>query len=335
MAKTLESSTLYTIALITTLAVEAAAVEAQIDEPHQEPSGFIQSPADHNSYTWGRIGKHNVVLVSLPAGDSGIAAAASTASLLQSSLPHIRAALLVGIGGGIVRPQTSESSDIRLGDIVVSEPNGTSSGIVQYCRGKVHPNTVFERTGSLNRPPPILLSALQVLQKNHLLGRSKIESLLKDMRNKYPTLRELLKYQGTQYDRLFESAYLHTNGKTCKDCDPKHEIIRPARESDDPKIYYGSIASGDFLIRDAMTRDSILEMSGDKLLCFEMEAAGLANQLGCLVIRGISDYSDSHKNDQWHFYAAATAAAFAKDLLSYVNSGQQLAATRMISTLSC
>jgi hypothetical protein len=46
-----------------------------------------------------------------------------------------------------------------------------------------------------------------------------------------------------------------------------------------------------------------------------MEAAGLMTEYECLVIRGISDYGDSHKNDTWHYYAAATAAAFAKELL--------------------
>lgn len=35
----------------------------------------------------------------------------------------------------------------------------------------------------------------------------------------------------------------------------------------------------------------------------------------CLVIRGICDYADSHKNKIWQPYAAAVAAAYAKELL--------------------
>ncbi|KAJ4248105.1 hypothetical protein NW762_012875 [Fusarium torreyae] len=54
------------------------------------------------------------------------------------------------------------------------------------------------------------------------------------------------------------------------------------------------------------------------VLCFEMEAAGLMNHFPCLVIRGICDYSDSHKDDQWQGYAAMAAAAFAKDLLNRI-----------------
>jgi hypothetical protein len=50
-------------------------------------------------------------------------------------------------------------------------------------------------------------------------------------------------------------------------------------------------------------------------LCFEMEAAGMMDNLRCLPIRGICDYSDSHKNKKWQDYAAATAAAYARELL--------------------
>ena len=38
----------------------------------------------------------------------------------------------------------------------------------------------------------------------------------------------------------------------------------------------------------------------------------------CVVIRGICDYADSHKNKIWQPYAAATAAAYAKELLRVI-----------------
>jgi nucleoside phosphorylase len=50
-----------------------------------------------------------------------------------------------------------------------------------------------------------------------------------------------------------------------------------------------------------------------------MEAAGLMNNFPCLVIRGICDYADEHKNDDWQGYAAATAAAFGKEFLECVD----------------
>jgi hypothetical protein len=52
------------------------------------------------------------------------------------------------------------------------------------------------------------------------------------------------------------------------------------------------------------------------MLCFEMEAAGLANELLTIIIRGICDYCDSHKHKNWQGYAALTAAAYAKLILS-------------------
>lgn len=60
-------------------------------------------------------------------------------------------------------------------------------------------------------------------------------------------------------------------------------------------------------------RDCIAKELG--VICFEMEAAGLMDILPCLPIRGICDYSDSHKAKEWQRYAAGTAAAYARELL--------------------
>jgi nucleoside phosphorylase len=51
------------------------------------------------------------------------------------------------------------------------------------------------------------------------------------------------------------------------------------------------------------------------VLCFEIEAAELVNSFPCLVVQGICDYSNSHKNKMWQLYAAVTAAACAKEIL--------------------
>jgi hypothetical protein len=66
-------------------------------------------------------------------------------------------------------------------------------------------------------------------------------------------------------------------------------------------------------MRDGVTREKLRKELN--ILCFEMEAAGLMDNFPCLVVRGISDYADTHKNKQWQDYAAATAAAYAKELL--------------------
>ena len=84
-------------------------------------------------------------------------------------------------------------------------------------------------------------------------------------------------------------------------------------------MHYGTIASGNQVMRSAAERDRVsAELGG--VLCFEMEAAGLMNSFPCLVIRGICDYADSHKNKRWQPYAAATAACYAKELLGEVDA---------------
>lgn len=97
--------------------------------------------------------------------------------------------------------------------------------------------------------------------------------------------------------------------------DPSRIVKREPRDDDcdDPTIHYGLIASANQVMKDAQIRDKLAEEHD--VLCFEMEAAGLMNIFPCLVIRGICDYSDTHKNKQWQGYAAMTAAAYAKDLL--------------------
>ncbi|PYI25984.1 hypothetical protein BP00DRAFT_440335 [Aspergillus indologenus CBS 114.80] len=106
--------------------------------------------------------------------------------------------------------------------------------------------------------------------------------------------------------------------RTCVNCDANNLILRPERQDTQPVVHYGLIASGNQVIKHAGTRDRLAAKL--KILCFEMEAAGLMDSFPCLVIRGISDYADSHKNKQWQGYAAATAAAYAKELLSVINA---------------
>jgi hypothetical protein len=79
------------------------------------------------------------------------------------------------------------------------------------------------------------------------------------------------------------------------------------------------------VMRHGVTRDRLRRELD--VLCFEMEAAGLMDQFPCLVIRGICDYADSHKNKRWQAYAAATAAAYAKEIVSIIQ-GNQVVRTR-------
>ena len=118
---------------------------------------------------------------------------------------------------------------------------------------------------------------------------------------------------------LFEASYEHTGASGCQDCDPKRLVYRPEREQE-VVVHYGTIASGNRVMKSNRVRDLLSSELGG-VLCFEMEAAGLMNVFSCLVIRGICDYSDSHKARSWQHYASATAAACAKEILSVIPGG--------------
>ena len=157
----------YTVGWVCALPIELATAQAMLDEKHES---FQPDAGDTNIYTLGRVGEHNVVMACLPEGQTGTNSAAVVAIQMKSAFPSIRFGLMVGIGGGV----PSEEADIRLGDVVVSTPNKAHSGVVQYDFGKATPSG-FQRAGSLNAPPRILLNAVANLRANHISGRCRLQ----------------------------------------------------------------------------------------------------------------------------------------------------------------
>ncbi|KAK6537092.1 hypothetical protein TWF694_011292 [Orbilia ellipsospora] len=294
----------YTIGWICALPLEMAAARVMLDDIHPD---IPNCSKDQNGYIFGSISSHYVVIACLPSGVYGTTPAALVASQMRSSFPSIQYFLMVGIGGGV--PTTA---DIRLGDIVVGIPTGRYPGVVQYDRGKTVAGGRFEETGTLNKPPRELLNMVSKLRAIHLTGRNQLLALLADAVGKLPAGATTFS-RPEQEDILFQTEYDHIGGDTCGLCSAHKIVIRPTRQTRDPVVHYGLIASGNQVMKDGTTRDLIAQKLG--AYCFEMEAAGLMDVIECLVIRGICDYSDSHKNKQWQEYAAATAAAYSKELL--------------------
>ncbi|KAJ6211375.1 hypothetical protein PSV09DRAFT_2237532 [Bipolaris maydis] len=298
----------YTVGWVCALPIELAAAQEMLDEEHPDLKPDA-SDNDENLYALGSIGGHNVVIVCLPAGQIGNNPAAAVAMQMRATFKKIRFGLMVGIGGGV-----PNAEDVRLGDVVASQPHGTFAGVVQYDMGKKTPSG-FERTGSLNAPPKILLAAIAKVQSNELRGKSKLSEYVAKLESN-------ARFQRNKAgpDVLFEAAYDHEAddheaGQTCDGCDPNRQIIRHTRQStNEIVVHYGTIASGNQVMRSAIERDEVSKELGG-VLCFEMEAAGLMNSFPCLVVRGICDYADSHKNKRWQPYAAAVAAAYAKEVL--------------------
>ena len=302
-----------------------AAAQSMLDEQHNP---LQQDSHDHNTYTLGRIGEHNVALACLPAGVTGTISAARVATQMLSTFKRLRFGLMVGIGGGV----PSQDNDIRLGDVVVSKPTATFGGVIQYDFGKTVQDGRFVRTGSLNRPPDVLLTALASLQARHIREGHKLSELLSEMMKRYPRMEAQFAHPGTQCDVLYEAEYDHAGGNpTCSQCDPGRVVDREPRPSENSVIHYGLIASGNQVMRHGATRDRLrTELD---VLCFEMEAAGLMESFPCLVIRGVCDYADSHKNKRWQAYAAATAAAYAKEFLNII-PGNQVTGTRTAAEMT-
>ncbi|WAO96704.1 PNP-UDP-1 domain-containing protein [Fusarium falciforme] len=261
-----------------------------LDEEHQTlPVG----PGGKNTYTLGRIEHHNIVLVCLPS--YGTSKAAAVASHMLRSFPNIQAGFMVRIGGGV----PTGDADIRLGDIVVGNL------VVQYDLGKTARDGKFERTsGSGKSPPDNLKMAVQNLRGRHSLQPSRIAHILSKTSECHPSTTEKYGRPATFLDRLFEAAYDHIEEPSvrkatpCARCDVSRLVQRPARSNQDFKIHYGKIASGNQVIKHGKTRDHLAQELG--AVCFEMEAAGLVDaNFPCLVVCGISDYADSHKNNLW------------------------------------
>jgi nucleoside phosphorylase len=225
---------------------------------------------------------------------------------------------MVGIGGGA----PSEKHDIRLGDVVVSSPvcGGQTGGVIHYEFGKTMQNQKFERTGALDAPPTKLLTALHVAEVLHQRKGHQIAESVSGMVDRNPRLRRKYQRPRADTDRLYHSAFVHPDhDQVCEVMctgETAQLVQRDERAADvdDPVIHYGLIASANRLMEDAQIRDKLAREEG--VLCFEMEAAGLMDCFPCVVIRGICDYSDTHKNDIWQGYASATAATYAKELLN-------------------
>ena len=303
----------YSIGIICALPLELAAIISVLDEEHPN---LPSSSRNEATYTLGRLAGHNVVIACLPAGRYGSSTAAITAMGMIGDFRRIVLGLLVGIGSGV----PAQGNDIRLGDIVVSVPSGTHPGVVQYDFGKQN-HDGFVPSGFLNRPPTIVLQALSRERADAARRDRDLKSIFGAIIAQHRKLRADFASPGPRQDRLFENSYIHVDGyQYCDSCSPEHEISRQERyDPDEPEVHYGLVASGNLVIKDGVIRDQVARQFGG-VLCFEMEAAGIMNDLPAVVIRGISDYADSHRNHLWQGYAALMAAVYTKRLLGFITA---------------
>ncbi|KAI1843310.1 hypothetical protein JX266_010484 [Neoarthrinium moseri] len=321
----------YVVGWICALHIEALAATALLDEQHPGPKSVSEN--DDNSYILGHIGNLNIVIATMPVNEYGTSSAAASARDMLHSFPNVRIGLMVGIGGGV-----PTRHDVRLGDIVISEPGHGHAGVLQYDFGKALQNQAFVGTGILDQPPRVLRTAMATLKVEHDLHGHQIQLTIRNAMLKNKRLAKKIKLADQLSDELYKPEVIHPQGELlCRTvCGklPKNFVERDKRsdEDEDPRVHYGLIASGNSVIKDAILRDKLA--CEKDVMCFEMEAAGLMNHFPCLVIRGICDYADSHKNKDWQGYAAITAAAYAKELLSHVHLDRVEAEKKLVNVLS-
>ncbi|THW25332.1 purine and uridine phosphorylase [Aureobasidium pullulans] len=336
----------FEVAIICALPLEASAVVDLFDEHYDDEHDIYgKQEGDSNAYSTGRIGQHDIVLAHM--SGMGKSSAASVASGLRSSFTGIKLALIVGICGAV--PVPSPNNPIILGDVIIS------NSVIEFDFGRQYPDHFERKSGTkdtLGRPNSDIRALLNKLEVRHVREKlgEKILQNLANLRERIDTAR----YPGVNQDRLFEATHRHMHrgeffsrdclcsmarshsDPVCKkasesscdvlDCNLLAVLENPARrkrldaEAPTPLVHIGTIGSASTVMKSAEHRDLIAQR--DNIIAFEMEGAGVWDNLPCIIIKGVCDYADSHKNKHWQDYAAATAASAAKAFLDYWTSTQ-------------
>ncbi|KAK5242970.1 hypothetical protein LTR20_007209 [Exophiala xenobiotica] len=327
----------FKIAVICALPLEVDAVHAVFDKFWKdEGKNYGQAPGDDNTYTPGVIGHHNVVLVHMPG--MGKVNASAVAASLRSSFTGIKLALVVGICGGVPSAGADgHGEEIYLGDVIFSNK------LIQYGFDRQYPEE-FQRKdtieGSLGRRKiGAIFAKLQTVLNGKRL-QDNLAAALKEIQKEVPET----EYPGSEADMLFEPSYLHMHHNsspgatvTCGQCSTGSEDIcedalkmtcedlgcektrlvhrhkAPSLEQHAVSVHFGVRASGDVVMMSGQRRHRLAKDFG--IIAFEMEGAGVWDHFPSIVVKGVCDYADGHKNKKWQTYAAATAAAGMKAFL--------------------
>jgi nucleoside phosphorylase len=270
-----------TIAILTALASEFAAVTAVLRQARPVPEGPAGDP---NHYLAGKLPSrdpdtvHHVVATVLPY--DGNRSAAVVATDVLRSFPTIRCVIFSGIAGGVPDAERP-AEDVRLGDVLVAV-----DGVVDYD----HTATVDGE----DQP------------------RRQLQGLSADMLRAVQELRAAHTDPGVplkqELDRVTDPRFARPGERT------RDSRLGTAR------VHFGAIGSAERLLRDATLRDQLARRHGIKGVEMEASGLAVGASLRGVpwfVVRGVSDYCDNLKDDIWHDYASLTSAAFVAVLLRY------------------
>ncbi|KAL7786377.1 hypothetical protein V8C37DRAFT_412488 [Trichoderma ceciliae] len=287
----------FDVALVCALPLEYDAVVLLFDEFWDESGErYGRAIGDLNTYTTGRFGNFDLVLVPLP--NMGNVSAASATASLRSSYSGLRLVILTGTY------------------VIISRT------VIQYDYGRQYPDNFKIRDtteNSLGRPNKDIRGLITVLETE--LARERLEKraivLLKQIQDLPPKgnrrRADIYKYPGACSDRLFEANYRHKHYLS-----PQYAVCEKSRDSacDVRKRLETNRASKQQgfreesqtpVLKSGKHRDEIAKHYG--VLAFETEAAGVWDELPCIIVKGICNYADGHGNKHWQDFAAATAAS--------------------------
>lgn len=332
----------FEIAIICAKRIEYEAVEALFDKDWEEEKSYPKRLDDDNEYSMGRICDHNVVLAFMR--HIGKVEAANAVAHFRTTFRGIKLCLVVGICGAVpVNPDGQK--EIILGDVIIS------IGVVDYTFGRQYSDKLRKKDdvdstlGRMSRPIGAFMQKLQAYKCKERLT-SRLVANMDNIKEHEPF--KSLRYPGAHEDRLYKADYRHKHQNplatcsTCRDCTSRHhkvcekalwawctelECDTSMLEPRDrlkgfadtpgippPLIHFGRVASGDSIMRSSYHRDDIAAEC--KIIAFEMEGAGVWDTFPTMVVKGVSTYADSHKDDRWQEYAAVRAAACTKAVLS-------------------
>jgi nucleoside phosphorylase len=325
----------FQIAVICALPEERDAVEKAMTRDYKgEGHVYGRAQGDDNHYTTGELGRKPVVLAT--PSNTGTVNISHLAVNMRQSFPNLGCAFVVGIAGGAPfkydkQTDTWSDSDIFLGDVVVS------TQVVEYDFGAALDDSFIRKTAVedvLPRAPTLITTFLNVLKtgKSNAFERvlQKTNADLGDWGSEYERpMPETDRVYASTYRRKHRDQamcmayrqYAEWYDKVCDraldtDCSSLGCIPSRTNESQNTKIHFGRVASGNAVMASAHRRDKIIQEEG----CIAFETAGAAtwDVLGTIVVKGVVDYADSHKNSIWRAYAAARAALCAKALIEEI-----------------
>lgn len=179
--------------------------------------------------------------------------------------------------------------------------------MVQYDNLKFESEAVKVRSNAA-KPSSRMLGAINILESERLMKKFPWEAF---------AVRGSQLENGTRPDDATDVLFDSSHGVALRPVDPGRRLRQP-------KIHFGRIGAANILLKDRSLRD--LLRKEHSIVAIEMEGSGIADAAWnagqqYIVIRGICDYCDNEKNDDWQGYAAVTAAAYARAVISIVNPG--------------